>query len=167
MQLATTVDAVRRQGIANGLSHILTDTHGLRLKTLECQQSVEGPMSGALRVMLGELHDELCAAEAELAAGVRSLGGVARVASGEHRRAGSAPRGGSEQALDDMLRQLVDEHESVARSASHTLKLAGAARDRRSCELLERRADAHAKHAWMLAFASAAYLIGRELPPDG
>ncbi len=165
MQLAT-IDAMRRQGIANELSHILTDTHGLRLRTRECQRTVEGPMSRALRVMLGELHDELCTAEAELAAGVRFVGGPARVVSGEHRRAGSSEKGGEAHTLDEVLGQLVDEHEKIARSASSTLKLAEAARDRRTCDLMVRRADAHAKHAWMLAFASAAFLIARELPPD-
>lgn len=165
MQLAITIDAMRRQRIANGLSHILADTHGLRLQTRESEQRVEGPMSSALRAMLVEVHDELCAAEVELAAGVRSLGGAARAASGEHLRADSAGSEGRGQTIDDALGRLVERHERIARSATSTLKLAEAACDRQTCELLARRIEAHSKSAWMLALAGAAFLIARELPP--
>lgn len=162
MQLATGIDAARRHGIASGLSRVLADTHVLRLQTRETQRSVAGPMSSALRAMLGELHDELCAAEVELAARVRALGGAARAGSGEHARPSSARRGSATKSLVDAIGELLDAQDAAARTAARILALAEAAHDVPTSELLRRRTDDSEKNAWVLAFAGVGFLIARE-----
>jgi starvation-inducible DNA-binding protein len=50
----------------------------------------------------------------------------------------------------DMIRLLVDGHETVARTAREVFKAAEAARDQPSCDLLTQRMQVHEKTAWML-----------------
>ncbi|NJR42031.1 MAG: hypothetical protein HC767_04635 [Akkermansiaceae bacterium] len=50
----------------------------------------------------------------------------------------------------DMIRQLVDGHETVARTAREVFRIAEAASDQPSCDLLTQRMQVHEKNAWML-----------------
>ena len=50
----------------------------------------------------------------------------------------------------DMIRRLVEGHETVARTARDVFGAADTARDQPSCDLLTQRMQAHEKTAWML-----------------
>jgi starvation-inducible DNA-binding protein len=49
-----------------------------------------------------------------------------------------------------MIRLLVDGHETVARTAREVFKVAEAANDQPTCDLLTQRMQVHEKTAWML-----------------
>ena len=49
-----------------------------------------------------------------------------------------------------MVRELVDGHEEVARTAREIFKLAEAANDQPTADLLTQRLEIHEKTAWML-----------------
>ena len=50
----------------------------------------------------------------------------------------------------DMIRLLVQGHETVARTAKEAFKAAEAASDQPTCDLLTQRLQVHEKTAWML-----------------
>jgi starvation-inducible DNA-binding protein len=50
----------------------------------------------------------------------------------------------------DMVRKLVAGHETVARTAREVFKVAEAANDQPTCDLLTQRMQVHEKTAWML-----------------
>ena len=51
---------------------------------------------------------------------------------------------------DDMIRQMVEGQETVARTARSVLPLADKADDEPTADLLTQRIQLHEKHAWML-----------------
>jgi starvation-inducible DNA-binding protein len=51
---------------------------------------------------------------------------------------------------DAMVRQLVDGHDAVARTARSVFPVAGAAKDQPTIDLLTQRLQFHEKTAWML-----------------
>jgi len=51
---------------------------------------------------------------------------------------------------EDMIRRLVEGHETVARTAREVFRAAEAASDQPTCDLLTQRMQVHEKTAWML-----------------
>ena len=53
-------------------------------------------------------------------------------------------------SAQDMIRLLVEGHETVARTARKTFRVADGANDQPTCDLLTQRMQIHEKTAWML-----------------
>jgi DNA-binding ferritin-like protein len=159
MQATTGIDATRPKEIAKGLSKVLLETHTLRLQTRGLQRRLSGPMCKALRLLLGQQQEELRLGEAELATRAREVGGPIR----EARWPLEASSSTTMQTVDERVMGLVQAHETAARAASITCRLAEEAHDVRTCKLLARRTDVHEKAAWTLASMYVASLVSCEL----
>jgi starvation-inducible DNA-binding protein len=140
-----------RSVIAAGLSRLLADTYTLYLTTHNFHWNVTGPMFNTLHGMFMEEYTELWGAVDPIAERIRALG---------HPAPGSYAQFKSLASLEDapanppkaleMVRILVDGHETVARTAREVFPIAEKAHDQPTADLLTQRLDSHEKAAWML-----------------
>ena len=140
-----------RLAIAGGLSRLLADTYTLYLTTHNFHWNVTGPMFNTLHAMFMVQYTELWTAVDPIAERIRSLGSPAP---------GSYAQFGALASIKDapakppkameMVKILVDGHESVARTARSIFPLADAAGDEPTADLLTQRLTVHEQTAWML-----------------
>ena len=139
-----------REHIAAALSKLLADSFVLYLKTHNFHWNVTGPMFPALHGLFMTQYTELWNALDLIAERIRSLG---HPAPGSHKRylelASIAEEDGQPTATE-MIRQLVAGQEAVARTAREAFKVAAAADDQPTADLLTQRMEVHEKNAWML-----------------
>jgi len=140
-----------RVAIAEGLSRLLADTHTLYLTTHSFHWNVTGPMFSSLHAMFQAQYAELWNAVDPIAERIRALGDKAPGSYGQFQALASVPDAPSQmpKALD-MVRILMQGHETVARTARSIFSLAEKAGDQPSADLLTQRLDSHEKTAWML-----------------
>ena len=140
-----------RAAIAQGLSRLLADTYALYLTTHNFHWNVTGPMFNTLHNMFMAQYTELWNAVDPVAERIRSLGHVAPGSYAEFGKLATVPDAPSEppRALE-MVRILVQGHETVARTARGLFPLAEKASDEPTADLLTQRLTVHEQTAWML-----------------
>lgn len=138
-----------RKAIADALSNVLAEAYALYLKTHGYHWNVEGPQFNTLHTMFETQYNELWASLDEIAERIRSLGFYAP--------AGAAIYSGSSIKADNdvpdamqMVKNLVDDNETVIRSARTALQLAAEKGDDASADLMTQRVATLEKTAWML-----------------
>ncbi|WP_175882199.1 non-specific DNA-binding protein DpsA [Burkholderia sp. BCC0044] len=139
-----------RKNIADGLSRLLADTFSLYLKTHNFHWNVTGPMFNTLHLMFEEQYNELWLAVDSVAERIRTLGVVAPGTFGDFAKLSSVPEAKGVPAAEEMIRQLVEGHETVVRTAREIFPIADAASDEPTADLLTQRLQTHEKTAWML-----------------
>ena len=139
-----------RSKIVGGLSHLLADTYTLYLKTHNFHWNVTGPMFQTLHLMFMDMYNEQWLAVDLLAERIRSLG---EPAPGTYEQFAALtaikPSKGLPKAKE-MIRELVEGQETVARTARAAFPIAEKANDQPTCDLLTQRMQIHEKNAWML-----------------
>lgn len=144
------IAAEDRQAIAEGLSRLLADTFQLYLKTHGFHWNVTGPMFNTLHTMFMEQYTELWNALDEVAERIRSLGHFAPGSGGQFARLASVREEQEVPNATGMIRQLVEGHEAVARTARAVFPAAEKGGDEATADLLTQRLQIHEKTAWML-----------------
>jgi starvation-inducible DNA-binding protein len=144
------IEASDRAAIADGLSRVLADTYTLYLKTHNFHWNVRGPLFNTLHLMFEEQYNELWMAVDLVAERIRSLGHDAPGSYREFAALTSIPEADGVPSAVEMLRQLVEGHEAVARTARTVFPTAEEANDQPTADLLTQRLQVHEKTAWML-----------------
>ena len=139
-----------RSEVAKGLSHVLADTYTLYLKTHNYHWNVTGPMFHALHALFEEQYTELWLAGDLLAERIRALGFAAPGSYREFSKLAYIREADGVPAAGEMIKELVKDHVTAARTARWALSLARSAVDAPTEDLLTRRLAAHEKAAWML-----------------
>ncbi|WP_322089402.1 Dps family protein [Burkholderia sp. BCC1999] len=139
-----------RKKIADGLSRLLADTFSLYLKTHNFHWNVTGPMFNTLHLMFEAQYNELWLAVDSVAERIRTLGVVAPGTFADFAKLSSVPEAKGVPAAEEMIRQLVEGHETVVRTARDIFPIADAASDEPTADLLTQRLQTHEKTAWML-----------------
>jgi len=139
-----------RREIAEGLSRLLADTFTLYLKTHNFHWNVTGPMFQTLHLMFEEQYNELWTATDLIAERIRALGHFAPATYKEFARLTSISEEDGVPSATQMIRQLVEGHETTARTARSVITIAEEAKDAPSADLLTERLQVHEKTAWML-----------------
>ncbi len=139
-----------RQAIAAGLSRLLADTYLLYLKTHNFHWNVTGPMFTTLHVMFEEHYTELAEAIDVIAERIRALGVYAPASLGQYSELASIKEETGVPKAEDMVRQLVADHEAVVCTARSILDSVDKAQDEVTLGLLGERMQVHEKTAWML-----------------
>jgi starvation-inducible DNA-binding protein len=140
----------QREQIATSLSKVLADTYTLYLKTHNFHWNVTGPMFQTLHLMFEQHYIELATAVDAIAERIRALG---MPAPGTYRQFGALSSIKEDDGVpkaEDMIRRLVEGHETVARTARSTFAVADEANDQPTCDLMTQRLQIHEKTAWML-----------------
>jgi starvation-inducible DNA-binding protein len=136
--------------VAEALSRALADTFTLYLKTHNFHWNVIGPMFHTLHLMFEEQYNELWLAGDAIAERIRALG---RIAPGSYREFSKLSYLQETEAVpsaNEMIAELLRDHETCARTARSALSVARTAVDAPTEDLLTQRLIAHEKAAWML-----------------
>ncbi|WP_437777101.1 Dps family protein [Sorangium sp. So ce1097] len=150
MEINIGIDAKNREQIGTGLGRVLADTYTLYLKTHNFHWNVTGPMFQTLHLMFEQQYNELALAVDLIAERIRALGLPAPGTYKQFAALSSIKEEDGIPKATDMIRRLVEGHETVARTAREVFPVAEAANDQPTCDLLTQRLQLHEKTAWML-----------------
>jgi len=150
MKIDIGIEPKAREEIAGGLSRVLADTYTLYLKTHNFHWNVTGPMFQTLHLMFETQYNELALAVDLVAERIRALGFPAPGTYKQFVELSSIAEDDGVPKAHDMIRRLVEGHETVARTAREVFRAAEAANDQPTCDLLTQRMQVHEKTAWML-----------------
>jgi len=139
-----------RKQIADGLSRLLADTYTLYLKTHNFHWNVTGSMFNTLHLMFENQYTELAAAVDLIAERIRALDFPAPGSYSQYAKLSVIKEETGVPGWKDMVQQLVDGQEAVARTARGLFPLVDKAHDEPSADLLTQRMQVHEKNAWML-----------------
>jgi len=150
MKIDIGIEAEKRQEIAGGLSRVLADSYTLYLKTHNFHWNVTGPMFQTLHLMFETHYNELALAVDLIAERIRALGLPAPGTYKQFIELSAIKEVEGVPQAQEMITQLVQGHETVARTAREVFALAEGVSDQPSCDLLTQRMQVHEKTAWML-----------------
>ena len=150
MEINIGMTGEQRSEIADRLSHLLADSYSLYLKTHNYHWNVEGPQFNTLHAMFETQYSELALAVDEIAERIRALGVKAPGSYTEFSKLTSIADAKGGENADDMVRLLVEGQETAARTARGAFRVAEAANDQPTADLLTQRMQVHEKNAWML-----------------
>jgi len=124
-----------RAKIVDGLSRLLADSYTLYLMTHNFHWNVTGPQFNSLHNMFMTQYTEQwnaldIIAERIRATSIKEVEGVPKA--------------------EEMIRLLVDAHETVARTARSIFSIIEEANDQPTADILTQRLEVHEKTAWML-----------------
>lgn len=150
MKVDIGINAVDRKKVADAVNNNLADSYVLLLKTHNYHWNVEGTSFKALHDMFMEQYTELFAAVDELAERVRALGFYAVGSFAEYLKRSAVKEESSHPDAIQMVMNLAEDHEKLAKRCRETLGLADEAGDEVTVDLMTQRITLHEKTAWML-----------------
>jgi len=150
MKIDIGINEADRKEIAQGLSRLLADTYTLYLKTHNFHWNVTGPMFQTLHLMFETQYNELALAVDLVAERIRALGFPAPGSYNEFAKLTSIKEASGVPAARDMISQLVEGQETVARTARAVFPATEKVNDQPTADLLTQRMQVHEKTAWML-----------------
>jgi starvation-inducible DNA-binding protein len=150
MKIDIGITEVNRNKTSEGLSKLLADSYILYLKTHNFHWNVEGPMFNTLHLMFMDQYTEMWNALDLIAERIRALGSYAPGSYKKYSELSSIPEVEGKVAAMDMIRQLLQGHEAVSKTARAVFPLAEAGGDEATIDLLTQRLQIHEKTAWML-----------------
>jgi starvation-inducible DNA-binding protein len=150
MKIDIGINEVDREKLAKALSALLADSYTLYLKTHFFHWNVTGPMFQTLHLMFETQYNELALAVDLIAERIRSLGHVAPGSYIAFARLSSIKESEEVPKATDMVKQLVEGHETVVRTARSLMPIADEAHDESTADLVTQRLQLHEKTAWML-----------------
>lgn len=150
MQIDIGISEHHRRDIVEGLSRLLADTYTLYLKTHNFHWNVTGPMFQTLHLMFETQYTELAQAVDVIAERIRALGSPAPATYSMFAALSSIQEPDGVPSAQDMIRQLVEDQETITRNARAMFKPVDQANDEPTADLLTQRMQVHEKTAWML-----------------
>lgn len=150
MKIDIGIPEVKRKEIAKGLSHLLADSYTLYLKTHNYHWNVTGPLFQTLHLMFETHYTELATAVDLIAERIRALGIYAPGSYSQFHELSAVKEATSVPKAEDMIKDLVLGHETVAKTARSIFKVAEEGSDEATIDLLTQRIQLHEKTAWML-----------------
>lgn len=150
MAIEIGIEKKDRKAIADGLSRLLADSYTLYLKTHNFHWNVTGPMFNTLHLMFETQYTELALAVDLVAERIRALGHPAPGSYRDFAKLSSIKEAVGVPTAKEMIKQLVEGQEAVARTARAVFPIAEKASDEPTCDLLTQRMQVHEKNAWML-----------------
>lgn len=139
-----------RRLIIDGLKHLLADTYTLYLKTHNFHWNVTGPMFQTLHQLFMQFYTEQWTAVDLIAERIRSMGAPAPGTYEEFAQLTAIKPSTGLPKARQMIIELVEGQETVARTARKLFLVAEKADDQPTCDLLTQRMQIHEKNAWML-----------------
>lgn len=150
MKIDIGIPEKNRTEIAKSLSHLLADSYTLYLKTHYYHWNVTGPMFQTLHLMFEQQYNELALAVDLIAERMRSLGVFAPGSYKQFAELTNIEEDTTVPPAIDMIRKLVQGHETVAKTARSIFDVAEEGKDEATLDLLTQRIQLHEKTAWML-----------------
>ena len=151
MKLNTGINEEKRVEIAKGLSELLAETYTLYLKTHKYHWNVTGSMFQTLHLMFEGQYMALALAVELVAERIRVMDVTAPGSYSEFAAISRVKEDSShETSAEDMIKNLLSDHEQIVRTAKAILPVIDGANDEGTNSLLGARIEFHEKTAWML-----------------
>ncbi len=151
MKLNTGINEEKRVEIAKGLSELLAETYTLYLKTHKYHWNVTGSMFQTLHLMFEGQYMALALAVDLVAERIRVMDVKAPGSYSEFAEISRVKEDSShETSAEDMIKNLLSDHEQIVRTAKAILPVIDGANDEGTNSLLGARIEFHEKTAWML-----------------
>lgn len=144
------INAADRHKIVEGLSRLLADTYTLYLKTHNFHWNVTGPMFQTLHQLFMAFYTEQWTAVDLIAERIRAMGAPAPGSYEAFARLTAIKPSPGLPKAREMIIELIEGQETVARTARDMFDVAAKANDQPTCDLLTQRMQIHEKNAWML-----------------
>jgi len=139
-----------RGDVADAASRLLADSYTLYLKTHNFHWNVTGPMFTTLHNLFEQEYMDLATAVDEIAERIRALGAPSPGSYSQFMEVAKVKEDTTVPSATDMIRNLVDDYETVVDSARKLVRAGEKAGDDASVDLGVRRIDVHEKGAWLL-----------------
>jgi starvation-inducible DNA-binding protein len=150
IKLNTGLASEARGEIAGSLTKVLADSYALYLKTHGYHWNVRGANFSELHALFMAQYTEMWTALDELAERIRALGEFAPQGYSAFANLTGIKDGDPEKDSPAMLKELLEDHETVIASLRDAISVAEESKDPTSVDLLTQRLAAHEKHAWMI-----------------
>lgn len=139
-----------KEQIVQGLSQLLADTYSIYLKTHNFHWNVSGPMFVTLHTLFEQQYTELALAIDIIAERIRALGAFAPGSFKAFQDLTSIPDMEDIPDALTMIALLVEDNETIIKTARSIIPLADKAYDTPTADLATARILVHEKTAWML-----------------
>jgi len=139
-----------RAQIVKDLSRLLADSYTLYLMTHNFHWNVTGPQFNSLHIMFMTQYTEQWNALDVIAERIRALGFPAPGTYKEFASLTAIQEVEGVPKAQEMVKLLVNAHETVARTARGIFSIVEKANDQPTADMLTQRLDVHEKTAWML-----------------
>ena len=139
-----------RKRLAGNLCGILADTYLLMVKTQGYHWNVVGPLFISIHKLTEEHDENLFEASDALAERIRALGYPAPTSVTEMITQTEIVEDTGNPSAHEMMDNLIQDHETIARRLRSAAELADELRDRATAHLLTGRLDFHEEAIWML-----------------
>ena len=139
-----------RKQLSEGLQGVLADSYTLLGKTHGFHWNVVGPQFHSLHEMFEEQYRDLQDAVDEIAERIRALGFLAPGSLSQFLKLTTIKDEVEAPEAQDMLRELVEDNETVVRACRGVVRICHDADDTVTEDLMNQRLRAHEKAAWML-----------------
>lgn len=152
--MSATIDTglgkTERAAVAEELTRVLADSFAVYLKTHGYHWNVRGPEFFSFHNLLEQQYRDIWAALDEIAERIRALGVLAPQSYSAFGNLTAIKHGDPEKEATAMLKELMQDHETLIATARRAFEAADAAGDEASADLMTQRLAAHEKFAWML-----------------
>ena len=139
-----------KEQIVQGLSQLLADTFSIYIKTHNFHWNVSGPMFVTLHTLFEQQYTELALAIDIIAERIRALGAFAPGSFKAFQDLTSIPDMEDIPDALTMIALLVEDNETIIKTARSIIPLANKAYDTPTADLATARILVHEKTAWML-----------------
>lgn len=146
----TGLSKTERADVAQELTKVLADSFAVYLKTHGYHWNVRGPEFFSFHNLLEQQYRDVWAALDEIAERIRALGVLAPQSFSGFGNLTSIKDGDPEKEAIPMLKELMQDHETLIATVRNAFQAADAAGDEASADLMTQRLAAHEKFAWML-----------------
>jgi len=146
----TGLSKASRSDVAEALTKVLADSFAVYLKTHGYHWNVRGPEFFGFHNLLEQQYRDIWAALDEIAERIRALGVLAPQSFSGFGNLTSIKDGDPEKDALPMLKELMQDHETLIATARAAFEVAQDAGDEASADLVTQRLAAHEKFAWML-----------------
>lgn len=136
--------------LASELSKLLAESYTLYLKTHNFHWNVTGPMFQTLHLLFEQEYTELALAVDAIAERIRALGHPAPASYSAFMRLSGIPDTEGVPKAKEMIRLLLEGHETVIGTARAIIPASEKANDQATSDLVTQRLQVHEKTAWML-----------------
>ncbi len=144
-KLSTGISDKDRADVANALQDALTTTYRLLVKTQIHHWNVVGPLFHPIHILTDEQYNDLFAAVDTIAERIRALGHLTKSPDLSTER-----RQTVEMSAEELIQDLVADHEAACRQMRDSAKKAEDADDIVTNDMLVQRLTFHEKAIWML-----------------
>lgn len=136
--------------IIEKLSHFLSDTAVLYVKTLNFHWNMEGREFFMYHRLLQEQYEELQEAIDDLAERIRMLGRPSPGSMKKFLELSCIKESDKELSAEKMVQMLVDDHEALIEHCHSLIQFTDEKKDQGTSDLLIERIRSHSKQAWLL-----------------